>query len=86
MCKDENHEAGPAPAFDRRTLPCLALMFVDAPQVRNYIISNIDAISDALGATGIQTGILPALLDLSKDPKVSHHTQSGLITDVLLVE
>jgi len=38
-------------------------------QVRNNIISKMDVLTEALGATGITNTVLPNLLELAKDPK-----------------
>jgi len=37
--------------------------------VRNHVVSNIDLVADAIGLTGLQNSILPAFLELWRDPK-----------------
>lgn len=39
------------------------------PNVRNNIINDLEILSKAIGPTGLVNGLLPSLIELSKDPK-----------------
>jgi serine/threonine-protein phosphatase 2A regulatory subunit A len=63
------------PAFGKETSQKLLVPLIqqlskdEHHQVRNNVISELEALSDALGPSGLVTGLLPSLIELSKDPK-----------------
>ena len=81
------------PAFGKENGPKVLVPLVqtlsqdEAFEVRNRILEDIEGIAESLGAAGVTTSLLPAMIELSKDIKwrvrKSVITKIGVLAKVL---